>query len=307
VIKSLKRYTTAWLVLMLTTVSTVVHADSQIVNVASRYNSYSNPQYLYLPAGEHAIEYIGPDQGGRHTARNAWRGITMWCIYAFERCELGWQLGVLISGEPISIPPKYAVKRRDSTFYGCRLDYFLAMRKLEGPRTLTFASPETAIKYARASQHAKGPCGLKLVTEGFIKLSDSDFQAQDNLGGTSVRVLTALEKRKFLIDILPNTNGNVLDVTETGTIEVAIFGDDTRDVSTIRAETLSLLPDASPLSVRPSAVCKRKSINDDGYLDLSCLFQRDKSEVGPGATRVHLAGLTTDNKLIHGWDVVTLR
>ena len=49
------------------------------------------------------------------------------------------------------------------------------------------------------------------------------------------------------------------------------------------------------------------AINDDPYPDLSCQFIRDASEVGPGATRVYLKGLTTDGKLIQGRDVVTLR
>jgi hypothetical protein len=49
------------------------------------------------------------------------------------------------------------------------------------------------------------------------------------------------------------------------------------------------------------------TINDDQYPDLACQFIRDPSEVGSGATRVYLKGLTTDGKLIQGRDVVTLR
>jgi hypothetical protein len=109
------------------------------------------------------------------------------------------------------------------------------------------------------------------------------------------------------VDILPGTNSNIIVPSDSGVLEVAILGADARDVSTIRPETLSLLPDASPLNVRPSPVCMQTAVNDDQYPDLACQFIRDPSEVGPGATRVYLKGLTTDGKLIQGRDVVTLR
>jgi len=66
--------------LFLVTCTATVGAESQIINIDAKYNSYSNPQYLYLPEGDYALEYIGPEQGGRHTARNPWRGRTVWCI-----------------------------------------------------------------------------------------------------------------------------------------------------------------------------------------------------------------------------------
>src|SRR6056300_185436 len=97
--------------LFLVTGTTTVGAENQIINIDAKYNPYSNPQYLYLPAGDYALEYIGPSQGGRHTARNAWRGITVWCIYKSNLCELGWTVGTLIGGDKLQYAPKYNHQR----------------------------------------------------------------------------------------------------------------------------------------------------------------------------------------------------
>lgn len=296
--------------------ATVAEADDLVVNIDSKYNSHyhpqydslSNPQYIYLPAGNYAFEYIGPRQGGRHTARNAWRGITMWCIYAHELCELGWQVGVVIHGDSLRIPQKYSPKGlwEEEGFYVCVPDKLLAQRRFTRSR-MVFASPEAALNNMRKAQDIEGLCSLQLVEPGFLKLFDGDGRHHDNRGGVSIRILTPMPIINFIVDILPGANNNIIVASDAGMLEVAILGGDARDVSTIRPETLSLLPDASPLNVRPSPVCRPTTINDDPYPDLACQFIRNPSEVGPGATRVYLSGLTTDGKLIRGRDVVTLR
>jgi hypothetical protein len=301
---------------LLLATSTVVEADGLVINVDSKYNSHydsqydsqSNPQYIYLPAGNYSFEYIGPRQGGRHTARNAWRGITMWCIYAHELCELGWQVGVVIYGDSLSIPPKYRPKGlwKEEGFYLCLPDKLLAQRRFERSR-MVYASPEAALDSMRKAQDIEGLCSLQLVRPGFLKVFDGDGYHHDNRGGVSIRILTSLPVINFIVDILPGVNSNIIVPSDAGILEVAVLGGDARDVSTIRPETLSLLPDASPLNVRPSPVCTQTTINDDQYPDLLCQFIRDPSEVGPGATRVYLRGLTADGKLIQGRDVVTLR
>ena len=283
-----------------------VWAEGQVINIDSKYNSYYKPQAIYLPAGNYAVEYIGPLQGGRHTARNAWRGIAIWCNQ-LELCELGWQVSVVIDGDSLSIPPKYTYKHLGGgEFFLCRPASFWAT-KPSNFRHLTFASPESALETMRKAQGAEGFCSLQLERPGFIRLFDGDGNTSDNHGGVSVRILTSLPVINFIVDILPGTNSNIIVPSDSGVLEVAILGADARDVSTIRPETLSLLPDASPLNVRPSPVCMQTAVNDDQYPDLACQFIRDPSEVGPGATRVYLKGLTTDGKLIQGRDVVTLR
>jgi hypothetical protein len=282
-----------------------VWAEGQVVNIDSKYNSYYKPQAIYLPAGNYAVEYIGPLQGGRHTARNAWRGIAIWCNQ-LDLCELGWQVSVVIDGDSLNIPPKNTYKNGKGKFFWCRPASFWAT-KPSNFRHLAFASPESALETMRKAQGAEGFCSLQLERPGFIRLFDGDGNTSDNHGGVSVRILTSLPVINFIVDILPGTNSNIIVPSDSGVLEVAILGADARDVSTIRPETLSLLPDASPLNVRPSPVCMQTAVNDDQYPDLACQFIRDPSEVGPGATRVYLKGLTTDGKLIQGRDVVTLR
>ena len=282
-----------------------VWAEGQVINIDSKYNSYYKPQAIYLPAGNYAVEYIGPLQGGRHTARNAWRGIAIWCNQ-LDLCELGWQVSVVIDGDSLNIPPKNTYKNGKGKFFLCRPASFWAT-KPSNFRHLAFASPESALETMRKAQGAEGFCSLQLERPGFIRLFDGDGNTSDNHGGVSVRILTSLPVINFIVDILPGTNSNIIVPSDSGVLEVAILGADARDVSTIRPETLSLLPDASPLNVRPSPVCMQTAVNDDQYPDLACQFIRDPSEVGPGATRVYLKGLTTDGKLIQGRDVVTLR
>jgi hypothetical protein len=282
-----------------------VWAEGQVINIDSKYNSYYKPQAIYLPAGNYAVEYIGPLQGGRHTARNAWRGIAIWCNQ-LDLCELGWQVSVVIDGDSLNIPPKNTYKNGKGKFFPCRPASFGAT-KPSNFRHLAFASPESALETMRKAQGAEGFCSLQLERPGFIRLFDGDSNTSDNHGGVSVRILTSLPVINFIVDILPGTNSNIIVPSDSGVLEVAILGADARDVSTIRPETLSLLPDASPLNVRPSPVCMQTAVNDDQYPDLACQFIRDPSEVGPGATRVYLKGLTTDGKLIQGRDVVTLR
>ena len=282
-----------------------VWAEGQVINIDSKYNSYYKPQAIYLPAGNYAVEYIGPLQGGRHTARNAWRGIAIWCNQ-LDLCELGWQVSVVIDGDSLNIPPKNTYKNGKGKFFVCRPASFGAT-KPSNFRHLAFASPESALETMRKAQGAEGFCSLQLERPGFIRLFDGDGNTSDNHGGVSVRILTSLPVINFIVDILPGTNSNIIVPSDSGVLEVAILGADARDVSTIRPETLSLLPDASPLNVRPSPVCMQTAVNDDQYPDLACQFIRDPSEVGPGATRVYLKGLTTDGKLIQGRDVVTLR
>ena len=280
-------------------------AEGQVINIDSKYNSYYKPQAIYLPAGNYAVEYIGPLQGGRHTARNAWRGIAIWCNQ-LDLCELGWQVSVVIDGDSLNIPPKNTYKNGKGKFFVCRPASFSAT-KPSNFRHLAFASPESALETMRKAQGAEGFCSLQLERPGFIRLFDGDGNTSDNHGGVSVRILTSLPVINFIVDILPGANSNIIVPSDSGVLEVAILGADARDVSAIRPETLSLLPDASPLNVRPSPVCMQTTINDDQYPDLACQFIRDPSEVGPGATRVYLKGLTTDGKLIQGRDVVTLR
>jgi hypothetical protein len=213
---------------------------------------------------------------------------------------------VVIDGDSLNIPPKNTYKNGKGKFFLCRPASFWAT-KPSNFRHLTFASPESALENMRKAQGAEGFCSLQLERPGFIRLFDGDGNTSDNHGGVSVRILTSLPVINFIVDILPGTNSNIIVPSDSGVLEVAILGADARDVSTIRPETLSLLPDASPLNVRPSPVCMQTAVNDDQYPDLACQFIRDPSEVGPGATRVYLKGLTTDGKLIQGRDVVTLR
>jgi hypothetical protein len=213
---------------------------------------------------------------------------------------------VVIDGDSLNIPPKSTYKNGNGEFFLCRPASFWAT-KPSNFRHLTFASPESALENMRKAQGAEGFCSLQLERPGFIRLFDGDGNTSDNHGGVSVRILTSLPVINFIVDILPGANSNIIVPSDSGVLEVAILGADARDVSTIRPETLSLLPDASPLNVRPSPVCMQTAVNDDQYPDLACQFIRDPSEVGPGATRVYLKGLTTDGKLIQGRDVVTLR
>ncbi len=299
-----------WFVLMFhlsfMSIPAVVWAEGQVINIDSKYNTYYNPQSIYLPAGNYALEYIGPLQGGRHTARNAWRGIAIWCNQ-LELCELGWQMSVVIDGDSLNVPPKYTYKHwGGGELFLCRPANFMAT-KPSNFRHLAFASPEGALETMRNAQDAEGFCSFQLERSGFIRLFDGDRNSSDNHGGVSVRIWTSLPRQDFLLDILPGTHSNVIDASVAGILEVVILGGDGRDVSTIRPETLSLLPDASPLNVQPSPVCMQTTSNDDQHPDLACQFVRDPSEVGPGATGVYLRGLTTDGKMIQGRDVVTLR
>ena len=292
--------------LFLVTCTATVGAESQIINIDAKYNPYSNPQYLYLPEGDYALEYIGPAQGGRHTARNAWRGISVWCIYESNLCELGWTMGTLIGGDKLQYAPKYNHQRLNEQLLHCQPDSLLTMTP-PNLRRPVFNSAEAALNAMLTAQDRDGFCPFAMTAPGFIKVFDGDRKNADNLGGISVRIRTTLPSLDFVVDILPGSHANVIEVSDAGTVEVAIFGDDQRDVATIRPETLSLLPDASPLNLRPAPTCRQERVNSDEYPDLVCHFLREPSEIGPGATRVHLAGLTTDGKLIKGWDVATLR
>jgi hypothetical protein len=292
--------------LFLVSSTATVSAESQIINIDAKYNPYSNPQYLYLSEGDYALEYIGPAQGGRHTARNAWRGISVWCIYQSNLCELGWTMGTLIGGDKLLYAPKYLHQRLNEQLFYCQPQSLLTMTP-PNLRRPVFSSAEAALNAMRTAQDRDGFCPFEMTAPGFIKVFDGDRKNLDNHGGISVQIRTTSPSLDFVVDILPGSHANVIEVSDAGTVEVAILGDVQRDVGTIRPETLSLLPDASPLKVLPAPTCRQGEVNSDEYPDLVCHFIREPSEIGPGATRVHLAGLTTDGKLIKGWDVATLR
>jgi uncharacterized repeat protein (TIGR01451 family) len=63
--------------------------SSAIVDIDAKVNSHLNKISLPLPAGTYKLTVVGPDQGGRFKAWNAWFGAVDGCVDGSD-CRVGW-------------------------------------------------------------------------------------------------------------------------------------------------------------------------------------------------------------------------
>ena len=107
------------------------------------------------------------------------------------------------------------------------------------------------------------------------------------------------------IDIKPGSDINPINNNGNGVIPVAIFGNETFDVSQINLSTVELEECAiKAVGKKGKLLAHIEDINDDGYADLVVQIEDVAGAfVGPTAT---LTGELFDGTLIEGTDVICI-
>ena len=107
------------------------------------------------------------------------------------------------------------------------------------------------------------------------------------------------------IDIKPGSDINPINNNGNGVIPVAIFGNETFDVSQINLSTVELEECAiKAVGKKGKLLAHIEDINDDGYADLVVQIEDVAGAfVGPTAT---LTGELFDDTLIEGTDVICI-
>lgn len=172
-----------------TTPSTAGSAAEVVVNVDARRNGVSNPVEVYLTAGRYKVVPIGPEEGGKFTARNPWNGSVSSCVGFSGICSRGWQHGALIYSAQVDI----ASTRRhpsffDITHYVCdaRQQKIDATKSDYGVEFLAFSSDWRALDWHKSAWVG---CELSISGSGIVKFADGDSNTSDNLGGSSFRLV----------------------------------------------------------------------------------------------------------------------
>lgn len=284
--------------------SSPTHADgSFIVDVDAKYNGHKNPVVKFLPAGEYKIRFIGPKDGGKYTARNAWNGRTMGCFFENgEICHYGWQHGALLRSPTGAIPEATGGNRLYNDLYGCHLNLGQKVRAKYNVQYVTWASPELALNAFLKEQESGSECTFSMEEEGFIHFFDGDYITGDNKGGTSYSIESVNKVIPIDIDIKPGSDRNPLNINGKGVIPVAILGNETFDVSIIDIQTLTLAGTMTAMTGQLYPSCGLEYVNDDDYQDMVCHFRDDTSLWEPGDGEAKLSGVTLDGTMIEGSD-----
>ncbi|WP_257455196.1 alpha/beta hydrolase family protein [Archangium lipolyticum] len=106
-----------------------------------------------------------------------------------------------------------------------------------------------------------------------------------------------------VLDVLPGTYPNAVDLSGTGALEVAVLGDATLDARTLDPATASLSdPDGSAPSVSAEALLREEDVNEDGQPDAVLRFPLP-SLVGQGVLHAEVSRLKLDARTRSGTEV----
>lgn len=110
------------------------------------------------------------------------------------------------------------------------------------------------------------------------------------------------------LDVMPESDGNPINVKARGVTPVAVLGSDELDpgvidVSTLRFGTAATLEaGAGAAPAHPGG--HREDVNGDGTVDLLLHFPTRDTGIACGDTEVRLAGMTSDGLPLEGADVI---
>ncbi|MCL5289358.1 MAG: LamG domain-containing protein [Acidobacteria bacterium] len=112
---------------------------------------------------------------------------------------------------------------------------------------------------------------------------------------------------KVSIDIKPGSFPNSINLSNAGTVPVAIFSSEAFDATQIDPETVSLAG-ASVKMVGKSGkyLCSAEDVNQDGRLDLVCHVLTAQFMIEPGDSVATLEALTFDGRRVRGEDTVRI-
>lgn len=109
------------------------------------------------------------------------------------------------------------------------------------------------------------------------------------------------------VDILPESEDNVLGRRSGRTIPIAIMGSSSLDVITINPRTIRL-EGVGILLVGKSdkSLCKEIDLNADGHLDLRCDVRTTGFRVDPGSYTIRFTAETHSKTTLRGEDRITI-
>lgn len=157
-----------------------------ILDIDAVKDNYYNPTYVYLEAGTYYMTPLSTAEGGKYTARNAWRGAARGCQADGTQCRVGWQHNILISAYELGFSPTY-----NHGIYGevglCR---YPAPADSSVRNSTVFGTAELANLIAREMSELY-PCSFTIEQSGYVRFSDGDGMWWDNKGGVSYRLTSA--------------------------------------------------------------------------------------------------------------------
>ncbi len=175
----------------------------------------------------------------------------------------------------------------------------------------TFVNP-TASDYHLANGSAGIDAGT--ATNAPARDIDGDARPLDGNGdGLAVVDIGADEAPALpvsaLVDILPGTSPNVIKLTSTKTITVAILTTPTFSTSRIDPSTVCFGSASNP-AARDCSLSKpavRTDVDRDGDVDLSLVFDTKQTGIAKGDTQACLTGRTFDGQPFQGCDSIVTR
>ena len=155
------------------------------------------------------------------------------------------------------------------------------------PCTLLARDVEQAVPIGAALLYASGTCGL-----GYTKVHSTVAPVR--------------------IDVLPDSDTNLVNLTGAGVLPVAILGSTSFDVSQVEGATLVFGPDAAPIAhpMGPHAADASGAPYDfdaDGHSDLLAHFRKQQTGLALGEQQACLRGALLDGTPFEGCDTVHAR
>jgi hypothetical protein len=136
--------------------------------------------------------------------------------------------------------------------------------------------------------------------DGGLDLAAVDFQG-DRI---AVFLNTSTRALEVPIDILPDSDDNVIKVGSAGVVSVAILSTEEFDATTVDPSTVLLA--GAPVRRSPSGdlACREEAVDADARVDLLCKVEREALQLGAGDTVAALEAVTFDATRIRGQDGV---
>jgi hypothetical protein len=155
--------------------------------------------------------------------------------------------------------------------------------------------------------HLTGGVPISIVADDLDGDGDPDLAAVDFQGaGIAVFVNVFTPLLEVPIDILPDSDDNVINLESPGALPVAILSTEGFDATHVDPATVLLA--GAPVRRNPSGdlACRVEALDADARVDLLCKVDKEAMHLGPGDTVATLEAVTFDGTRIRGQDTVRL-
>lgn len=155
--------------------------------------------------------------------------------------------------------------------------------------------------------HLTGGVPISIVAGDMDGDGDPDLAAVDFQGaGIAVFINLSAPVLEVPIDILPDSDDNVINIVSLGVVPVAILS--TEELDATRVDPATVLLAGAPVRRNPSGdfACREEALDADARVDLLCKVEKEAMQLGTGDTVATLEAVTFDGTRIRGQDTVRL-